>query len=74
MARRRQRHSMWFWIFVAIVVVVLLGLFFGGYRKGTKIDSLGPPGAVQLTIPGPGSTSTSVAHNGSPHSSQLSAA
>jgi TRAP-type mannitol/chloroaromatic compound transport system permease large subunit len=50
--RRSSRRSVWFWVLVAIVVVVVLGLFFGGYRKGTKVGSLGTPGAVTLTTTG----------------------
>lgn len=42
---RRQedtvRRSIWFWLFVLVVVVLLLGLLFGGYRKGSKISGLG---------------------------------
>ncbi|HEX5404267.1 MAG TPA: hypothetical protein VFX16_18410 [Pseudonocardiaceae bacterium] len=38
MARqRRARRSGWFWVFVIVVLVILLGLFFGGYRKGTPV-------------------------------------
>jgi hypothetical protein len=43
MARtRRARRSVWFWLFVLVVLVVLLGLFFGGYRKGTKVGLESP--------------------------------
>lgn len=41
-----MRRSVWFWLFVMVVIVLLLGLLFGGYRKGTKINGLG-----QLTAP-----------------------
>ena len=42
--RRRERYrlgrrTVWFWVFVAVVVILLLGLLFGGYRKGTRVDS-----------------------------------
>jgi hypothetical protein len=36
-----MRRSIWFWLFIAVVVILLLGLVFGGYHKGTKIDSTG---------------------------------
>jgi hypothetical protein len=36
---RLGRRSVWFWVFLAVVVILLLGLLFGGYRKGTRIDS-----------------------------------
>jgi hypothetical protein len=38
---RRTRRSVWFWIFVVVVLVILLGLLFGGYRKGTKVNAAG---------------------------------
>lgn len=41
---RRGRTSIWFWVFVAVVLVILLGLLFGGYRKGTKVSSAPVPG------------------------------
>jgi hypothetical protein len=37
------RRSVWFWVFVAVVLILLLGLLFGGYRKGVRIGS-GPTG------------------------------
>jgi hypothetical protein len=30
-----MRRSIWFWLFIAVVIVLLLGVLFGGYRKGT---------------------------------------
>ncbi|HKN96715.1 MAG TPA: hypothetical protein VJX10_06335 [Pseudonocardiaceae bacterium] len=41
--RRTMRGSVWFWVFVAVVLLLLLGILFGGYRKGTRIDSLDAP-------------------------------
>jgi Na+/H+-dicarboxylate symporter len=52
--RRSTRRSMWFWLFIAVVVVLLLGIFFGGYRKGTKVGS--------PEVPGPATTSISVTY------------
>lgn len=51
MARERgRRRSGWFWVFVIVVLVVLLGLFFGGYRKGTKVGIESPaPASVSAT-------------------------
>jgi len=36
---RPGRRSVWFWLFLAVLIILLLGLIFGGYRKGTRIDS-----------------------------------
>ncbi|HJP79622.1 MAG TPA: hypothetical protein VJ914_35450 [Pseudonocardiaceae bacterium] len=30
-----MRRSIWFWLFIAVLVILLLGVMFGGYRKGT---------------------------------------
>lgn len=37
-----MRKSVWLWVLLAILAILLLGLIFGGYRKGEK---LGSPGA-----------------------------
>jgi hypothetical protein len=34
-----MRRSIWFWLFIAVVVILLLGVMFGGYRKGTPTGS-----------------------------------
>ncbi|HEX3589776.1 MAG TPA: hypothetical protein VHV74_09085 [Pseudonocardiaceae bacterium] len=39
MRRTARRRSVWFWLFIAVVLILLLGLLFGGYRKGSRIDS-----------------------------------
>lgn len=44
-----MRRSIWFWLFVLVVIVLLLGLLFGGYRKGTKADGL-PAYTVMSTV------------------------
>ncbi len=36
------RKSVWLWILLAVLAVLVLGMIFGGYRKGTK---LGEPAA-----------------------------
>jgi hypothetical protein len=45
-----MRRSIWFWLFIAVVVVLLFGLLFGGYHKGTKIDSTGTDTIVASTL------------------------
>ena len=30
-----MRRSVWFWLLIAVLLVLLLGVMFGGYRKGT---------------------------------------
>jgi hypothetical protein len=35
-----RRRSIYLWLLLAVLVILLLGLMFGGYRKGTKVDSL----------------------------------
>jgi phosphate/sulfate permease len=52
MRRMRGRGSVLLWVFVAVVVILLLGLLFGGYRKGTKVglESVHPHPAYSLTI------------------------
>ncbi|HEX4702053.1 MAG TPA: hypothetical protein VH352_07990 [Pseudonocardiaceae bacterium] len=32
-----MRRSVWLWLLVIAVLVLLLGLLFGGYRKGTPV-------------------------------------
>lgn len=34
-----MRKSVWFWLFIAVVIILLLGVMFGGYRKGTPAGS-----------------------------------
>lgn len=48
--RRSTRRSMWFWLFIAVVVILLLAILLGGYRKGTKIGSLDEPGVSVTSI------------------------
>jgi cytochrome c biogenesis protein ResB len=40
-----MRRSIWFWLLIVVLVVVLLGIIFGGYRKGTR----SAPAAPSLT-------------------------
>lgn len=37
-----MRRSILLWLLVAVLAVLLLGLLFGGYRKGTVVNSPGP--------------------------------
>jgi hypothetical protein len=39
-------------VFIVVVVILLLGLLFGGYRKGTKVgmESTHPYHAYSLTL------------------------
>jgi hypothetical protein len=41
--RRGTVRARWFWLVALLLLIVLLGLIFGGYRKGTKVDSTGWP-------------------------------
>ncbi|WP_328616887.1 hypothetical protein OHS18_10895 [Amycolatopsis sp. NBC_00355] len=37
------RKSLWLWVLLIFLVIVVLGLIFGGYRKGTKIGAPAEP-------------------------------
>ncbi|MGW3964567.1 hypothetical protein ACWED2_32465 [Amycolatopsis sp. NPDC005003] len=43
-----MRKSVWLWILLAILVILVLGMIFGGYRKGTKIGVPAAPVAVRI--------------------------
>ena len=47
---RARGRSVWFWVLVAVLVVLLLGLFFGGYRKGTQVNGSGPAGYSETRV------------------------
>ncbi|HEY4017906.1 MAG TPA: hypothetical protein VGM75_04430 [Pseudonocardiaceae bacterium] len=34
-----MRRSIWFWLFIAVLVILMLGVLFGGYRKGTPVGA-----------------------------------
>jgi hypothetical protein len=40
------RRSIWLWLLLAVLVVLLLGLMFGGYRKGTVVNAPRPTSPV----------------------------
>ncbi|HEY0803869.1 MAG TPA: hypothetical protein VGD84_02345 [Pseudonocardiaceae bacterium] len=35
-------RSVWLWVLLAVLAVILLGLLFGGYRKGVKVGMPSP--------------------------------
>ncbi|MEU8632096.1 hypothetical protein AB0C38_08015 [Amycolatopsis sp. NPDC048633] len=39
-----MRKSLWLWALLIILAILVLGLIFGGYRKGEK---LGAPGTLE---------------------------
>ncbi len=41
--RRNRRIGCLMWLVVVILVVIALGLFFGGFRKGTKVGGIAAP-------------------------------
>lgn len=45
-----MRRSLWLWLLLAVLAVLLLGLLFGGYRKGTVVN------APSSTSPAPSRT------------------
>ena len=44
--RRSRARGCLMLVLLVIVVLIILSLMFGGFQKGTKSGSLGPPGAV----------------------------
>jgi uncharacterized membrane protein YedE/YeeE len=46
--RRDRRIGCLMWLLVVILVVIALGLFFGGFRKGTKVGGIAAP--AQFTV------------------------
>jgi len=45
----RKRKSVWLWVLLIVLVVLLLGLIFGGYRKGAKLGEPLEPTATSWT-------------------------
>ncbi|MFC0435455.1 hypothetical protein [Kutzneria buriramensis] len=41
-----MRRSIWLWLLLAVLVVLLLGLLFGGYRKGAVVNAPSPTSPV----------------------------
>jgi hypothetical protein len=40
------RKSLWLWVLVILLAVLVLALIFGGYRKGTKLGAPAEPRPV----------------------------
>lgn len=40
------RKSLWLWVLLIILAILVLGMIFGGYRKGTKLGAPAEPVAV----------------------------
>ncbi|WIY00734.1 hypothetical protein QRX60_42875 [Amycolatopsis mongoliensis] len=38
-----MRKSLWLWVLLVFLVILVLGLIFGGYRKGTKLGAPAEP-------------------------------
>lgn len=49
--RRRPVNALWlfFWL---ILIIILLGLIFGGYRKGSKVPGSWTPAGHSVSISG----------------------
>ena len=41
-----MRRSVLLWLLLAVLAVLLLGLLFGGYRKGTVVNAPSPSTSV----------------------------
>ena len=39
------RKSIWLWVLLIILAILVLGLIFGGYRKGAKLGAPEPTAA-----------------------------
>jgi hypothetical protein len=40
------RKSLWLWVLLIFLAILVLGLIFGGYRKGTKLGAPAEPAPV----------------------------
>ena len=46
-----MRKSVWLWVLLIVLAILVLGLIFGGYRKGTKLGAATePPPAAAWTL------------------------
>lgn len=41
-----MRKSLWLWVVLAVFVILVLAMIFGGYRKGTKLGAPATEGPV----------------------------
>jgi hypothetical protein len=46
------RKSLWLWVLLIVLAILLLGLIFGGYRKGTKLGAPAEPERVVVLLQG----------------------
>lgn len=46
-----MRKSRWLWVLLIILAILVLGLIFGGYRKGAKVSSPEPAAAWSMSQP-----------------------
>ena len=46
------RKSLWLWVLLVILAILVLGLIFGGYRKGTKLGAPAAPAPVAVRSAG----------------------
>ncbi len=45
-----MRRSIWFWLLIAVLVILLLGIMFGGYRKGTPVGAHAHQETVAVSV------------------------
>ena len=46
-----MRKSRWLWVLLIILAILVLGLIFGGYRKGAKVSSPEPGATWSMSQP-----------------------
>ncbi|WP_167441525.1 hypothetical protein [Amycolatopsis vastitatis] len=46
-----MRKSLWLWVLVILLAILVLALIFGGYRKGTKLGAPAEPRPVAAWAP-----------------------
>ena len=45
-----MRRSIWFWLLIALLVILVLGILFGGYRKGTPVGGPAHQDRVAVSV------------------------
>ena len=45
-----MRRSILLWVLLAVLAVLLLGLLFGGYRKGTVVNAPSPISPARTVV------------------------
>ena len=43
------RKSIWLWVLLIVLAILVLGLIFGGYRKGAKLSAPEPAAAWSMS-------------------------